>query len=69
MSVTTLEGVVKDGRIVLPEGSALPEAARVYILVPDEQPRSPRIWSPRLADKSKLADLELVVSDLEDDQL
>jgi hypothetical protein len=69
MSVTTLEGVVKNGQIVLPDGSSLPESARVYVLVPDEQPRSPRIWSPRLADKSKLADLELVVTDIDDDQL
>lgn len=69
MSVTTLEGVVKDGRIVVPEGSNLPESARVYVLVPDDEPRRPRVWSPRLADKSKMADLELVVTDIDDDQL
>ncbi len=69
MSITTLEGVVKDGQIVLPDGLTLPESARVYILVPDEQPRSPRVWSPRLADKSKLANLELIVTEIEDDQV
>lgn len=69
MSVTTIEGTVKNGQIILSEDFKLPESARVYILVPDEQPRSPRVWSPRLADKSKLADLELVVTDIDDDQL
>jgi hypothetical protein len=69
MSVTTIEGTVKNGQIVLSEDFTLPESARVYILVPDEQLRSPRVWSPRLADKSKLADLELVVTDIDDDQL
>ncbi|MGQ0541971.1 MAG: hypothetical protein ACT4O9_09000 [Blastocatellia bacterium] len=67
MSVTTLEGTVKNGQVILPEGSTLPEAAKVYVLVPDALPRSPRVWSPRLLDKSKLADLELEVSDIEDE--
>ncbi len=69
MSVTTLEGFVKNGQIVVPDGSTLPESARVYILVPDDQPRSPRIWSPRLADRSKLDELKLEVSDLDNEQI
>ncbi len=63
MSVTTIEGVVKNGQIVLPENSNLPEAARVYIVVHDnEKPK--RIFSPRLANKS---DAQYLVKTVEDD--
>lgn len=69
MSVTTLEGVVKNGHIVLPDDAILPESARVYVLVTDEISNRPRVMSPRLADKSKLADFELEVTDVTDDQI
>jgi len=69
MSVTTLEGVVKNGRIVLPDGAVLPESARVYVLVTDDIPNRPRVLSPRLADKNKAADFDLEVSDIPDDKI
>jgi hypothetical protein len=69
MSVTTLEGIVKNGNIVLPEGSLLPESAKVYILVTDDLQNRPRIMSPRLADKTKLGDFELEVTDIPDDEV
>lgn len=67
--MTTIEGVVKNGRIVLPEGAILPESAKVYIQFADEKQRRPRVMSPRLADKSKAADFELVVTKIPDDEI
>lgn len=62
MSVTTVEGFVKDGRVVIPSEFKLPEAARVYIIVPDDSPK--RIMSPRLANKD---DAKLFIKSVEDD--
>lgn len=63
MSVTTVEGIVKDGKIVVPEGSLLPESSIVYVVVP-ESGRLPRITSPRLADPE---DAKFLVKTVEDD--
>ena len=52
MQVTTIEGIVKDGQIHLSEDVKLPEAATVYVVVPNLQKRTARIMSPRLANKS-----------------
>ncbi len=62
MSVTTVEGVVIDGKVVIPEELKLPESARVYVIVPYDRPK--RIMSPRLANK---ADDKLFVKAVEDD--
>ena len=49
MSVTTIEGVVENGRILLPANVRLPEKAKVYVVVPDmEVPSVAYIGSPRL---------------------
>ncbi len=69
MSVTTLEGVVKDGRIVIPSGVELPEAARVYVVVPDMKDRKFRIASPRLVDPNKIKEFEREVIDINDDEI
>ena len=49
MSVTTVEGIVKNGKVVIPKEFKLPEAARVFIVVPEDRPK--RIMSPRLANR------------------
>lgn len=68
MSVTTFEGVVKDGRVVIPDDFKLPESARVYVVVPDtDSPK--RIMSPRLVDPTQLSDLRREVFDIEDDEI
>jgi hypothetical protein len=69
MSVTTIEGVVKDGKIVLPKDLKLPESARVYVVVPEIETRTARIMSPRLADPSRIKDFEREVTDIGDDEI
>ena len=57
MSVTTIEGVVENGRIRLPAGVRLPEKAKVYVVVPDvEVPSIAYIGSPRLVHPEQAAD-------------
>ncbi|MGH9947896.1 MAG: hypothetical protein ACRD6X_11945 [Pyrinomonadaceae bacterium] len=63
MSVTTLEGIVKDGKIVIPKEFKLPESAQVYVVVPDGV-RPKRIISPRLVNK---ADAKYFEKEVEDD--
>ncbi|MCC6329172.1 MAG: hypothetical protein IT174_11690 [Acidobacteria bacterium] len=70
MQVTTIEGIVKNGKIHLSEDVNLPESARVYVIVPDLQRQRARIMSPRLVDKSKMKDFEREIIEVdEDDQL
>lgn len=64
MAVTTLKGVVKNGSIVLPKDTVLPESASVYVLIPDESSSRPRIMSPRLKNPS---DAKLFIKTVEDD--
>lgn len=62
MSVLTVEGVVKQGKIELTTDIELPEDAKVYIIIPDAQiqPRA-RIVSPRLVYPEQVADFTLTV--------
>lgn len=70
MQVTTIEGIVKNGKIHLSEDVNLPEAAKVYVIVPDLQRQRARIMSPRPVDKSKLKDFDREIIEIdEDDQL
>jgi KaiC/GvpD/RAD55 family RecA-like ATPase len=68
MSVTTVEGVVKNGKVVIPKGYSLPESARVFVVVPDDD-RPKRIMSPRLADPNKLSELRREVFDIKNDEV
>jgi hypothetical protein len=56
MSLLTVEGIVVNGRIQLPEGVELPERAKVYVVVPDVAVPPARIFSPRLARPADAAD-------------
>jgi hypothetical protein len=67
MRVTTLEGVVEDGRIRLIDSDVLPENKKVYVIVPDTPVEAPRIWSPRLANPGQLAEFTMEVQELSAD--
>jgi hypothetical protein len=57
MTVPCYECVVENGRIKLPPGVALPEGARVYVIVPAaEPPRKASVMSPRLAHPEQAQD-------------
>jgi hypothetical protein len=49
MAILTFEGRVENGRIRLPDDVALPEHAKVYVVIPDSHDiRQARVHSPRL---------------------
>lgn len=57
MKVATYEAVVENGQIKLLANIELPEKAKVYVIIPEEKIlETVYIRSPRLVDKSKLAD-------------
>ena len=59
MSVTTLEGVVENGRIRLVEPARLPERATVYVVIPgEERRRRAYARSPRLVHREQAGDFE-----------
>ena len=64
MQVTTFEGVVKNGQIHLSEDIKLPEAAKVYVVVPNMEKRTAKVMSPRLVNKS---DAAMFVRTIEED--
>lgn len=62
MSVTTLEGIVKNGQIRLIDNATLPEETKVYVVVPENPLRPSGIWSPRMADHRQAAAFVMEVS-------
>lgn len=69
MQVTTIEGIVRNGQIQLTEDVKLPEATKVYVVVPNLDRKTMKIRSPRLVDKSRLKDFEREIIVLEDDEI
>ncbi len=67
MSVMALEGYVKDGQIRLLDRTALPEEAKVYVVVAGAPPLASRIWSPRLADPRQIEEFSMEVTDFPKD--
>jgi hypothetical protein len=65
MQITTIEGIVKDGQILLSENVHLPESTKVYVLVPDVDRQRARIMSPRLVDKEKMKDFEREIIEID----
>ena len=63
MSVLALEGYVKDGQIRLLDSTALPEKAKVYVVVAGARPRLSRVWSPRLADPQQIEEFSMEVTE------
>jgi len=69
MQLTTIEGVVRNGKIQLSEDVSLPENTQVYVVLPNSQQSTGRIISPRLVDKSKIKDFEREIIDIADDEI
>ncbi len=57
MAVSTLEGIVENGRIRLRDNVMLPDNTRVYVVIPDfEAVPQARVYSPRLVHPEQAAD-------------
>lgn len=69
MQVTTIEGIVMNGQIHLTEDVKLPEAAKVYVVVPNLRQQAARIMSPRLIDKERMKDFEREIIEIDDDKI
>jgi hypothetical protein len=64
MALTAYEGVVEKGKIRLKARIRLPENTKVYVVVPeDEQKKTARVSSPRLAHRKQAADFKMLVSE------
>ena len=62
MNVATFEGVVENGRIMLPENVHVPDQTRVYVVIPGVgRPSGTRWMSPRLAHPEQAQDFEKTV--------
>lgn len=64
MSITTLEGFIKDGQVQLATEAALPEGQVVYVVVPGASPHIPRVQSPRLADPRQISGFTIEMGEL-----
>lgn len=51
MQITTIQGIVKNGRIQSTEDYELPESAEIYVIIPNSEKLTARIMSPRLVNK------------------
>ena len=57
MTISTFEGIIKNGQIRLRNNVTLPENSRVYIIIPDfEATPKARVSSPRLVHPEQAAD-------------
>jgi len=63
MSIVTFEGFVEKGQIRLKTNFRLPDKTKVYVVVPGiEVEKSPRIFSPRLANPEQATDFKMEVT-------
>ena len=70
MQDTTIEGIVKNGQIVLSKDIKLPEMTKVYVVVPKaESKRIPQIMSPHFVNKDDAKRFVKTVEDDVDDDL
>lgn len=69
MQITTIQGIVKNGKIQLTEDYELPESAEVYVVIPQMEKRTAKIMSPRLVDKSKLEDFEREIIEIDENEI
>jgi len=57
MAILTVEGIVENGQIRLPNNVTLPEHTKVYVVIPDvETTPQARVYSPRLVHPAQAAD-------------
>jgi predicted DNA-binding antitoxin AbrB/MazE fold protein len=64
MSVVALEGIVEKGVIRPLRPLVLAEGAKVYIVVPEAEPKPGAIESPRLVHPEQAADFRMEVSEV-----
>ena len=69
MQVTTIEGIVENGKILLTEQITLPEMTRVLVVIPDFEKKAAKIMSPRLVNPEKINDFEREIIEIEDDEI
>lgn len=62
MSVTTLEGIIQDGKVVISNEVSLRESSRVYVVIPDET-LPQRVFSPRLVHPEDALRINKLVED------
>lgn len=68
MAILTVEGIVENGQIRLRDPVALPEHAKVYVVIPDtETAPLARAYSPRLVHPEQAADFTKQVIEVEAD--
>lgn len=68
MQITAIQGIVKNGKIQLSEDVKLPEAARVYIVIPADE-KVKRVMSPRLVNQADAKHFEKIVEVDVDDEV
>ena len=57
MAILTVEGIVENGQIRLPDNVMLPEHTKVYVVIPDvETTPQAHVYSPRLVHPAQAAD-------------
>ena len=67
MQVTTIEGIVKNGQIVLSNDIKLPEMTKVYVVIPPTE-NTKKIMSPRLANRADAKKfVKMVEVDIDDE--
>ena len=64
MSMLTLEGIVENGQIRLPDNIQLPEQTKVYVVIPTltTEPPTPHLKSPRLVHPEQAKDFQKIVT-------
>jgi hypothetical protein len=68
MKVTTYEGTVQDGCVMLPDDARIPDKTRVYVVIPaTNDSESVRIMSPRLVHRDEVVDFMMQVEREGDD--
>lgn len=63
MQVTTIEGIVKNGRIQLSEDIELTENAIVYVVIPSMKISTKKITSPHLIEKETAKNFEKIAEE------
>jgi len=64
MTITTYEGIVEKGKILLRTGVRLPERTKVLVVVPDLGARkSAQVNTPRLVHPEQASDFKLAISE------
>lgn len=57
--LATYEGIIENGKAILPSNVGIPEKTRVYVLVPGtENISAPQVASPRLANPEQVKDFD-----------